>query len=192
MLDLDSPRWGELNHAHGPAWDLPDLLRRVQAEFSAEIPPDENELEGALATAWFELASAVCPMGEVSPASYAAVPHIVALAATHPIEVRAQLLQLVARVEAGRHHPVAPPIPDDLEPAYRAALTRVPHLVASRVGDEWDPTTAQALAGILLVTKGYPQLGMAVFELAEEIECPECGNAIQLGGWDLDAEDEPI
>jgi hypothetical protein len=192
MLDFDSPRWSELGHAFGSARDLPDILRRVETELSQEMSPDEDEVEGALASAWFELASAICPMGEVSPASYAAVPHVVALAASHPVEVRAQLLQLVARVEAGRHRQDAPSIPDDLEPAYRAALTRVPHLVASRVGDDWDPTTAQALAGILLVTKGHPRLGMAVIELAEEIECPECGNAIQLGGGDLDAEDEPI
>lgn len=190
MLDLDSPRWGELAHAYGSARDLPAILRRVWAELSQEIPPDEDELEGALASAWFELASAICPMGEVSPASYAAVPHIVALAASHDIEVRAQLLQLVARVEAGRNRPDAPPVPADLEPAYRAAVTRVPHLVAARVGDEWDPTTAQALAGILLVTKGHPQLGMAVIELAEDIQCPECETTFPLPGWDLGAEDE--
>lgn len=190
MLELDSSRWGELVHAYGSARDLPDLLRRVQAELSREILPGEDDLEAALASAWFQLASAICPMGEVSPASYAAVPHVVALAASHDIEVRAQLLQLVARVEAGRNRPDAPPVPDDLEPAYRAALTRVPHLIAARVGDEWDPTTAQALAGILLVTKGHPQLGMAVIELAEEVRCPECESTFPLPGWDPGAEDE--
>lgn len=190
MLELDSSRWGELMQAYGSARDLPDLLRRVQVELSQEVLPGEDDLEGALASAWFELASTICPMGEVSPASYAAVPHIVVLAASHEIEVRAQLLQLVARVEAGRNRPDAPPVPDDLEPAYRAALTRVPHLVASRVGDEWDPTTAQALAGILLVAKGHPQLGMAVIELAEKARCPECETTFPLPGWDLGQEDE--
>jgi hypothetical protein len=190
LLDLDSSRWGELTHAYGSARDLPDLLRRVRVELSQEILPGEDDLEGALASAWFQLASTICPMGEVSPASYAALPHIVALAASHEIEVRAQLLQLVARVEAGRNRPDAPPVPDDLEPAYRAALTRVPHLVAARVGDEWDPTTAQALAGILLVTKGHPQLGMAVIELAEDVQCPDCESTFPLPGWDLGVEDE--
>ena len=192
MLDLDSPDWGELMHAYGSAEDVPDMLRRLQTELETDVPDEEEILEEedalALFPAWFELASAICPMGEVYPASYAAVPHIVAFAASHPVEIRAQLLQLVARVEAGRHRPVAPPVPDSLEPAYRAALSRVPHLVAARVGDSWDPTTAQALAGILLVAKGHPQLGMAVLELAEQAECPQCETAFPLPGWDLGAE----
>ena len=189
MLDLDSPRWGELMHAHESGSGLPDLLRRVQAELSADTQPDDDVPARALESAWFELASAICPMGEVNPASFAAVPHIVALAARFDIEVRAQLLQLVARVEAGRHRPDAPPVPDDLEPAYRASLSRIPHLVAARVGDEWDPTTAQALAGILLVAKGHPHLGMAVIELAEEVQCPHCESTFPSPGWELSADD---
>ncbi|MBW3573136.1 MAG: hypothetical protein KY467_18725 [Gemmatimonadetes bacterium] len=187
MLDLDDPRWAELEHAYGPAGDLPALLRRVQVELSREMDAGEDELEGALASAWFELASAICPMGEATPASYAAIPHLVALAAAHDVEIRAQVLLLVARVEAGRHRPDAPAVPDDLEPAYRASLSRVPHLVAARAGDDWDPTTAQALAGTLLVAKGHPRLGMAVIELAEEVECPNCETAFPLPGWDLAA-----
>ncbi|HEV2150471.1 MAG TPA: hypothetical protein VGR37_23930 [Longimicrobiaceae bacterium] len=189
MLDLDSPRWGELMHAYGSAHNLPDVLRQVQTELSADVQPDEDEPERALESAWFELASAICPMGEVNPASFAAVPHIVALAAKYDIEIRAQLLQLVARVEAGRHRPGAPSVPDDLEQAYRASISRIPHLVAARAGDEWDPTTAQALAGILLVAKGHPQLGMAVIELSEELQCPRCESTFSLPGWDLSAED---
>ncbi len=81
MLDLDSARWGELTHAHGSAADLPELLERLRAELSEEIPPDQDETASPLASTWFEMASAICPGGEVSSASYAAVPHIVALAA---------------------------------------------------------------------------------------------------------------
>lgn len=189
MLDLDSPRWGELMHAHGPAADLPELLERLRTQLFEEIAPDEDEAASPLASTWFELSGAICPGGEVGSASYAAVPHIVALAAAHDVEVRAQLLQLVARVEAGRHRPGAPAIPDDLEAAYRASLSRAPHLVAARVGDEWDPTTAQVMAGILLVSKGHPQLGMAVMELSGEVQCPACDTVFPLPGWGT-AEDE--
>lgn len=184
MLDLDSPRWGELMHAHGPAADLPELLERLRTQLSEEIAPDQDEAASPLASTWFELMSAICPGGEVGSASFAAVPHIVALAADHDVEVRAQLLQLVARVEAGRHRPDAPAVPDDLEPAYRASLSRVPHLVAARMGDEWDPTTAQTLAGILLVAKGHPQLGMAVMEMSGELQCPVCDNVFPPPGWE--------
>jgi hypothetical protein len=92
-------------------------------------------------------------------------------------------------VEAGRHRPGAPAIPHDLEPAYRASLSRVPHLVAARVGDEWDPTTAQTLAGILVVAKGHPQLGSAIMELSSELQCPVCDSVFPLPGWE-EADDE--
>jgi hypothetical protein len=124
----------------------------------------------------------------VYPAAYAAVPHVVALAADQPAAMRGQVLQLVARIEAFRHRG-APPVPADLEPAYRAALSRVPHLVAARAGERWDQTTAQALAGALLVAKGHPRLGMAVLALDEEVECPRCEATFPPDGWDLDAAD---
>ena len=190
MLDLDSPYWRDLTHAYGSAEDMPEMIRRMQEEWAADVPDGVGEEEAvALFSGWFDLASSICPMGEVFSASYAAVPHIVAFAANQPVAERAQLLQLVARVEAGRHRPSAPEVPDSLRLAYRAALSRVPHLVAARVGEPWDPTTAQALAGILLVAKGHPQLGMAVIELSEEVECPQCEATIPLPGWNVEADD---
>jgi hypothetical protein len=32
MLDLDSPRWGELQHVYGEASNVPGLLRKLEAE----------------------------------------------------------------------------------------------------------------------------------------------------------------
>jgi hypothetical protein len=194
MLDLDSSRWWELTHAYGSAEDVPGMLRRVRTALSAETEADEDaedaedESSGPLATAWFELASALCPGGEVQPAAYAAVPHLVSLASEQPAGVRAELLLLVARVEAGRHRPGAPAIPPDLEPAYRAALSRVPPLVTARVG-ALDASTAQLTAAILLITTGHPRLGMAVLELAEEVQCPACQATFPQPGWDLGASD---
>ena len=211
MLDLDSPHWGALTHAHGSAADVPALLRRVGAELAAAedegaggaavedhgggLPGDDADdsaalsaaLKDPLAAAWFELASALCPGSDVYPAAYAAVPHLVALAADQSAVMRGQVLHLVARVEALRHRDGAPPVPADLGPAYRAALSRVPHLVAARAGERWDQTTAQTLAGVLLVAKGHPRLGMAVLALDEEVECPRCATTFPPDGWDLGA-----
>jgi hypothetical protein len=59
VLDLDSPRWSELDHAYGPATDIPDLLRSALAtiagvkglpdvaeavsELSPELPPSSSD-----------------------------------------------------------------------------------------------------------------------------------------------------
>jgi len=189
MLDLDSPRWRQLTHAFGSAEDIPGILRQVQAALSAEDHGAGHEFEGPLASVWSELGSALCPGGEVHPAAYAAVPHVVMIAVGQEVEVRAELLLFAARVEAGRHRPGAPPIPPDLEPAYRAALSRVPQLIAARVGGRWDASTAQVMAAILLISKGQPRLGMAVLELADDVQCPECEAVFPQPGWDLGASD---
>jgi hypothetical protein len=71
-LPLDSPRWSELDHAYGKAAGIPALLRHLES-FPPSSPDDEP---------WFSLWSALAHQGDVYPASFAAVPHVVrALAA---------------------------------------------------------------------------------------------------------------
>jgi hypothetical protein len=72
MLDLSSSRWSELRHAYGSAADIPNLLRQVE-----HAPPQENYKSEP----WYSIWSALCHQGDVYTATYAAMPHIVALAA---------------------------------------------------------------------------------------------------------------
>src|SRR5579862_9372442 len=72
MVPLDSTIWSELTHAYGPASDIPDLLRRLAKEPG---PSEHREQEP-----WWSLWSALCHQGDVYQASYAAIPHIVAIA----------------------------------------------------------------------------------------------------------------
>jgi len=71
MLDLDDPRWSDLTHAYGKASDIPDLLRQL----------DKLPLATGDAEPWFSLWSALAHQGDVYPASFAAVPHVVAMLA---------------------------------------------------------------------------------------------------------------
>src|SRR5262245_2777864 len=71
MIPLDSPEWRRLQHAYGPASDIPDLLRQLAANPCAKKSGDEP---------WHSLWSALCHQGDVYTASYAAVPHIVDIA----------------------------------------------------------------------------------------------------------------
>lgn len=76
MLELDSPRWKKLKHAYGKASDIPALLERLKTA----PPPADWQSEP-----WFSLWSALCHQHDVYTASYAALPHIAAIAAAKPV-----------------------------------------------------------------------------------------------------------
>jgi hypothetical protein len=102
MLALDDPRWSTLRHAYGAAGDVPRWLDAL---------PDED--------VWESLWSALCHQGSVYTASYAAVPHLAAIAGALPPVPQARYWKLIAAIAGARD---AAPIPDDLRDAYEVAL----------------------------------------------------------------------
>ncbi len=74
MLSLESPRWSELQHAYGPASDIPALLAQL-----GMVPSSTDGSEP-----WFTLWSALAHEGDVYSASFAAVPHVVHALACAP------------------------------------------------------------------------------------------------------------
>ena len=155
MLSLDSPRWGELAQAYGPAEDIPRLLAALGAV----------ETERERAELWFALWSLLCPEDRVFTASYAAAPHVLAAAGERlALRERAQAAQLVACIEANRHNESAPKVPADLLAAYAAAVERLPAIVCACAAEPWDAQVARVLAGALLVGKRHPRLGRGVME----------------------------
>ena len=105
MLSLDSPRWQSLSHAYGDAADAPAMLR--------ELAHDMDE-------AWEFLWSALYHQGSSYTATYAAVPHVVDLAARVPAadRTRARCLAFVGAVALSGG---AAPLPEDLRADYIAA-----------------------------------------------------------------------
>jgi hypothetical protein len=160
MLSLDSPRWAELLQAYGTAEDVPRLIAALWDL------ADERER----AELWFALWGLLCQDERVHTAAYAAAPHLVELllrdgGERFPLRERAQGAQLVACIEAYRHHDGAPPIPADLVADYAAAVERLPALVWASVHEPWDADVARVMAGALLVAKRQPRLGIAVMRL---------------------------
>src|SRR5690348_14783407 len=92
MLNLDSSRWADLQHAYGAASDTPDLLRQLQS-----LPDSVGESQP-----WFSLWSSLAHQGDVYPASFAAVPHVVDALATRPESAPAVFFQFPAWVEICR------------------------------------------------------------------------------------------
>jgi hypothetical protein len=158
MLDLDSPRWADLAHAYGNAADVPGLLRQLQ-----DFPSSEGESEP-----WFSLWSALAHQGDVYSASFAAVPHVVAVLATAPKRADSSYFQFPAWVEICRERESAE-VPPDLSEAYLQALAQLPALVAAAAGREWDHgLTVSALAAIA-AAKGAHSLADAVLELSPDV-----------------------
>jgi hypothetical protein len=107
MLQLSSPRWGELRDAYGCATRIPELLRQLSG-----LPSDDDDAEP-----WFSLWSALAHQGDVYPVSFAAVPHVIAAIASAPERVSEAYFHLPAWIEICRHKN-AVDIPDDLATDY--------------------------------------------------------------------------
>ena len=122
-------------------------------------------------------------------ASYAALPHIVAVAATHPARDRIVCLCLAGSIKAGRHtvrRPgrEAPDIPPDLAKAYDAALRHAADLILDCLQVDWSEENYKILFGALAVVRGQPALGEAITSLERELSCPECRAVFVTPGYD--------
>jgi len=157
MLSLDSPQCSSLEHAYGSAADIPALLRRL-----AEKP---NIDEGG--DPWYTLWSALVHQGDVYPASFAAVPHIVRIHSQHPKEAGSAYFLFPAWVEICRQKD-AVPVPEALREAYFAALKDLPRLVLRRVDGEWDESFLRGALSAIAAAKGYGSTAEAILELDQE------------------------
>jgi len=157
-LSLDSPRWHELEHAYGKAADIPALLRQL-----ASLPPSGPDDEP-----WFSLWSALAHQGDVYPASFAAVPHVVRALALAPDRAGAVYLQFPAWVEICRKRQGVT-VPPDLRDAYVTALDALPRLVAAAAVRAWDDEFLACALAALAAVKGSADVAAAALELTPEV-----------------------
>lgn len=156
MLPLTSARWTELTQAYGDAADVPRLIDAL-----ARLDDEESRAE-----VWFALWRMLCRPEESFSASYAAVPHVLAVSSSFAAPERAQAFHLAARIEISRRAPGSAPMPDDLVEAYAAALEGLPRQVADAAGEPWAEDVARICAAALLVGKRQPGLARALLDEA--------------------------
>ena len=155
MLSLTSQRWSELEHAYGDAGDIPPLLEQLST-----LPRSQGESEP-----WFTLWSALAHQGDVYPASFAAVPHVVAALASAPAEADESYFQFPAWVEVCREKQQVE-VPADLRAAYFESLSRLPALVAQASSREWGPGFAACALSAVAAAKGQHALAEAILEMS--------------------------
>ncbi len=161
MLALDDPRWSKLTHAYGTATDIPGLLRTLA---SSTAPKAGYETEP-----WFSLWSSLCHQGDAYDASYAAVPHIIAIATSAAGTIDFSFFQLPAAIEVARQNRRGPPIPPELEPAYLAALASLPDCVAVHQNDDWDEAMLLSAFAAQAVSKGHFRAAEAIMNLDDDL-----------------------
>ena len=155
MLDLESHRWSELQHAYGSASDIPVLLKQLRA-----LPKAEGESEP-----WFSLWSALAHQGDVYSASFAAVPHVVEALASSPNKADRSFFQFPAWVEICRAE-AQMEVDADLKVAYFDALARLPGLIALASVRPWDSSFLVCALSAIAAAKGQHVIAKAVLEMS--------------------------
>ncbi len=154
----DYPRWSKLQHAYGAAGDIPDLLRQL-----ASLPSAEGKQEP-----WWSLWSSLAHQGDVYSASFAAVPHVVRALTSAPAQADSTYFHFPAWVEVCRQKSKVE-VPEDLAPAYFAALAKLPSLVATAAGRPWDDAFLACALSAIAAAKGYGAVAEAVQELTPKV-----------------------
>jgi hypothetical protein len=119
MIDLESPKWNELQDAYGSASKIPKLL----SELALNTAPRKSTLDEP----WFSLWSSLCHQGDVYTASYAAVPYIVQIAGANldAASIDMSFYSLPACIEIARAQGKGPDLPKDLKQEYQAAIRKL-------------------------------------------------------------------
>ncbi|MFT0737355.1 hypothetical protein [Ralstonia wenshanensis] len=157
-LPLNSPRWAELDHAYGKAHDTPALLKKLE-----EFPSSLDNAEP-----WYSLWSSLAHQGDVYPASFAAVPHVVRVLAIAPLKVDFSYFQFPAVVEVWRRQKGVQ-VPEDLRVDYFGALATLPRLVALAADRDWDGGFLACALAAIAAAKGYGAVAEAVLELTPDV-----------------------
>jgi len=148
MLPLSDPRWKELKGGYKVPYDASAALSRLERGEDM----------------WDELWQELHHQGDVGEASYAAVPHLVRIAAS--LAARDwNLYALVSIIEIERHRKSNPPLPAWIAESYRAAWQE---LVAIALGDlrkDPDRETLRSILGSIALAKGDVKLGAFLLEL---------------------------
>jgi len=159
MLALSSARWPELQHAYGAAKDLPSLLARAPSDRRPGSRPD---------SIWFQLWSALCHQGDVYSASYAAVPHLVAIAKLPAFQRRYDPLLLAASIELARLEKRGPAVPEDLAVDYQQAVVEARSLAEIGLRNAWDDDSRLAFAGSAAALRGDAAEARTIFDADDE------------------------
>src|SRR5262245_40964279 len=136
--------WASLEHAYGPAADIPSLLA------AAAVDPRPGQEPGP----WFDLWSSLCHQGDAYSASLVAVPLLIRLAPSQLAQRRYDALLLAACIEKARLEGRAPEIPANFRDQYVAAIADGLTVAESALPCAWNRDAELALRGSIAAFRG--------------------------------------
>ena len=159
MLSLDDERWSNLRGGYRTPYD-------PRPEF------ESLRVDGRRPEAWKTLWNELHHQGDVDTASYAAVPHLVALY-LEAGEPDWNTYALVGCIEVERVR-ANPGVPDWLLPGYNAGLSALAEQASREVLATSDPLIVRSALGLIALTRGLRLQGELLLfygedELAEMI-----------------------
>lgn len=84
-----------------------------------------------------------------------------------------------------RHAGRAPAIPGDLLDSYHQAVQVGIELAVRCLKENWNEVDTRVILGALAIFRGHYKLGMAILDLEETEDCPNCEKPFTTRGYDL-------
>src|SRR5436305_1024906 len=137
MLPLDDPRWKTLTGGYRVPYDASQPLQALLKQ-------------GASAEIWDELWQELHHQGDVGPASYAAVPHLLEFARCSP-RMDWNAFGLIATIELER--PSNPDVPQLLAESYFHAIDQLPEVVSTHPHRSWDDLLTRSICSCIALAR---------------------------------------
>lgn len=173
MLPLDSPRWAALRHVFGPARDVPSHLESLARD--PRQPPDSPT--------WTWFFTALYHQGTVCEATFAAVPHVVEIAARLAPAERGWYASVVGGVAGASD--CEQRVSADIVQWYAAAIERARPTITEYIETCPRNRTEMLYALGALASLHGARRAASVFEgIASgewELECPACHDWLWVG-----------
>ena len=160
MLALNADAWAQLQHAYGPASDIPGLLDQLQHQ-----PGPQRAHTGE---PWNSLWSALCHQGDVYAASYAALPHIARIAIEVEGPIDFSFFLLPAAIEIARRRGRGPELSSTLAEPYHTALQQLLLCAYRHAADPWDRSMTRSVSAALAAAKGDIDLAEVLLQLDDD------------------------
>jgi len=154
MLSLNDSRWLNLTGGYKTRFDPRPLLGRL-----------ENDKETT--AAWHGLWEELHHQGNVGDASYAAVPHIVAIHRKRGV-ADWNTYAIVACIESARTERKNPKVPKWLEKDYFRSIEELAEIGIAEISRTDEPKAVRAILSIVAITKGLRAHGRFLVDYAED------------------------
>ena len=149
MLPLNDPRWKTLTGGYLVPYDV-------------SVPLHKLFERGESKELWHELWQELHHQGDVGPASYAAVPHLLEFA-RRSLRLDWNVFGLIAVIELAR--PSNPSVPEFLAASYFRTIKELPAVVGSHPQREWNEILTQHIVCCIALARGQRVLARVYLEM---------------------------